>query len=354
MRPARRALALAAPALTVAAPLVASGPAGAAAPARAAASAPRAGAYTFAVIGDIPYGADQVARFPGWIQQINADPHVRSWSPTSATSRAARRVCSDEYFATIRHDFDRFADPLVYTPGDNEWTDCHRANNGGLQPARAAGARPLGVLRPARPTLGEHRCRSTLAGRPRAIPENVALPPRRRRLRGAARRRQQQRPAAVDRARQHRPTPEQSAEVHGPHGRPTIDEHARHLRPGARAPRPGRRACMQQADMFDPTVHADRATTSPRSSRSSRRSSTSRPPSSGPVYLFNGDSHVYNSDQPLAAGSPWLATYGVPRAADKLTRVTVDGSSNNDDYLRVRVGAPGEPLLSWQRVAYTS
>ena len=34
--------------------------------------------YTFAVIGDVPYGADQIAAFPGWIQQINADPAVRS------------------------------------------------------------------------------------------------------------------------------------------------------------------------------------------------------------------------------------------------------------------------------------
>ena len=42
------------------------------------------------------------------------------------------------------------------------------------------------------------------------------------------------------------------------------------------------------------------------------------------------------------------------RAADNLTRVTVDGSSNNTDYLRVRVGRPGTPLLSWERVPYTS
>ena len=34
----------------------------------------------------------------------------------------------------IRTQFDRFTDPLVYTPGDNEWTDCHRANNGGYHP----------------------------------------------------------------------------------------------------------------------------------------------------------------------------------------------------------------------------
>ena len=110
---------------------------------------------------------------------------------------------------------------------------------------------------------------------------------------------------------------------------------------------------MQQADMFDPTytpteddISAFRPWVQALAEESAHFA--------GPVYLLDGDSHVYNSDRPLATGSPWLATYGVPRAADRLTRVTVDGSSNNDDYLRVRVGAPGEPLLSWQRVAYTS
>jgi hypothetical protein len=29
----------------------------------------------------------------------------------------------------------------------------------------------------------------------------------------------------------------------------------------------------------------------------------------GPVYLFNGDSHVYNTDQPLVAGSSWMSFY---------------------------------------------
>ncbi len=47
-----------------------------------------------------------------------------------------------------------------------------------------------------------------------------------------------------------------------------------------------------------------------------------------------------------------LSTYRVHGAADNLTRVTVDGSSNNTDYLRVTVGAPGRPLLSWERVPY--
>ena len=57
---------------------------------------------------------------------------------------------------------------------------------------------------------------------------------------------------------------------------------------------------------------------------------------------------------PLAAGSRWLDFYGVQGSADNLTRVTVDGSSNNTDFLEVTVNRPGaEHVLSWQRVPYT-
>ncbi|MFP3686382.1 hypothetical protein SB847_22030, partial [Bacillus sp. SIMBA_026] len=57
----------------------------------------------------------------------------------------------------------------------------------------------------------------------------------------------------------------------------------------------------------------------------------------GPVYLINGDSHVYNQDHPLAAGSSWLSFYGQATAAKNLTRVTVDGSNNAKDWLKVTV-----------------
>ena len=39
----------------------------------------------------------------------------------------------------------------------------------------------------------------------------------------------------------------------------------------------------------------------------------------GPVYLFNGDSHVYNTDQPLVAGSSWMSFYEVSGSADNST-----------------------------------
>lgn len=42
------------------------------------------------------------------------------------------------------------------------------------------------------------------------------------------------------------------------------------------------------------------------------------------------------------------------QAADNLKRVTVDGSSNNRDYLRVSINRPGTAdILTWQRVPYT-
>src|SRR4051812_35212224 len=91
------------------------------------------GHETFAVIGDVPYGAAQVASFPGWVDQINADPDVELTFHVGDIKNGSTR-CDDAYYRMIRTQFDRFTDPLVYTPGDNEWTDCHRANNGAYQP----------------------------------------------------------------------------------------------------------------------------------------------------------------------------------------------------------------------------
>lgn len=48
--------------------------------------------------------------------------------------KAGSTPCSDEYFEKIRDYFQAFQHPLIYTPGDNEWTDCHRKAAGGYDP----------------------------------------------------------------------------------------------------------------------------------------------------------------------------------------------------------------------------
>ena len=71
----------------------------------------------------------------------------------------------------------------------------------------------------------------------------------------------------------------------------------------------------------------------------------------GPVYLFNGDSHRFNQDRPLASGSSWLDFYGVKHSADNLRRVTVDGSDLGEaDWLKVTVQPRGEELLAFEKV----
>jgi hypothetical protein len=118
----------------------------------------------------IPYGDAQIAQFPAVVDQINADPEVRLVTHLGDI-KSGSSLCTNDYFAQIRAQFDRFRDPLVYTSGDNEWTDCHRPTNGSYDPAEGhrapswpadadVGADPLHQLsrrRPPRPQAARHR-----------------------------------------------------------------------------------------------------------------------------------------------------------------------------------------------------
>jgi Calcineurin-like phosphoesterase len=92
-----------------------------------------ANALTLSVVGDLPYSAAQLEAFPSWVDEINSDPKVDLVVHLGDIKSGSTR-CDDNYYATIRGFFEAFKDPLVYTPGDNEWTDCHRVNNGQYNP----------------------------------------------------------------------------------------------------------------------------------------------------------------------------------------------------------------------------
>ena len=87
------------------------------------------GAFTFALIGDMPYGAEGELKFPNVIADINADRSL-SFVVHDGDIKNGSSLCSDEMFVNRLDLFNQFARPLIYVPGDNEWTDCHRANNG--------------------------------------------------------------------------------------------------------------------------------------------------------------------------------------------------------------------------------
>ena len=310
---------------------------------------PDGAGHTFAVIGDVPYGDAQVAAFPSWISQVNAAHPALTFHVGDIKNGSSR--CDEPYYRMIRADFDRFAGPLVYTPGDNEWTDCHRANNGAYAPLdRLALDRSVFFDRPGM-TMGQHPEKVTSEAR-HGFPENVSL-----------------RHDQVDFATLHvvgsnddlqpwtglgqtSATPEQVAEERARMA--NAIKLVRSTFASARQRHDRAVVLLQQADMFDPTYTpswSDISAFKPLVQALVEEASTFP----GPVYLFNGDSHVYNSDRPLAAGSSWLKTYGVNGWADNLRRVTVDGSSNNTDWLRVTITRPDSAeVLSWERVPYSS
>lgn len=91
------------------------------------------GRFSFALIGDMPYGPEGEAKFPNLQREINADRSL-AFVVHDGDFKNGSSLCSDDVFFNRLDLFNSFRQPLVFVPGDNEWTDCHRANNGGYDP----------------------------------------------------------------------------------------------------------------------------------------------------------------------------------------------------------------------------
>ena len=83
---------------------------------------------TYAVYGDSPYGADhaQFNATPAFIGTINADPQVGAVLHVGDLHSGSEN-CTVAYDQAIANFWKGFADPVYYTPGDNEWADCQKA-----------------------------------------------------------------------------------------------------------------------------------------------------------------------------------------------------------------------------------
>ena len=92
-----------------------------------------ANGFAFALIGDMPYGAEGNLKYPNVIADINADRKL-AFVVHDGDIKNGSSLCSDEMYAERLDLFNSFLHPLIYVPGDNEWTDCHRANNGAYDP----------------------------------------------------------------------------------------------------------------------------------------------------------------------------------------------------------------------------
>jgi hypothetical protein len=302
---------------------------------------------TYAIIGDTPYGAAQIANFPNDIKAINSDPNVQLVVHLGDIKDGSSR-CDTSYFQQIRSNFATFADPLVYTPGDNEWTDCHRTNNGGYQPdERLATIRSLFFDRPGH-TLGADR----LVAHQRApYVENVLW-------------------SDADTVFGTLNVPGSNNDL-APwfDANETDDQRQRQLQEyagrlvadlrwidrvfdAAQEQRASAVVVGIQADMFDPAAIAGDATSgfTPLVRELAKRARQFHKP----VLLLNGDSHLYEDDTPLAdPDGTNNKLYGIKQAVPNLRRITVQGSTNAPhEWLKLKIDPNTDDVFSWKNITF--
>ncbi|MDK2123549.1 hypothetical protein [Parachitinimonas caeni] len=89
--------------------------------------------FSFVAIGDMPYKIPEAyVGFDALIKGIN---RVKpAFSVHIGDIKSGSSPCTDENFQKVLEMFGSFEQPLVYTPGDNEWTDCHHEKAGKFDP----------------------------------------------------------------------------------------------------------------------------------------------------------------------------------------------------------------------------
>jgi hypothetical protein len=87
--------------------------------------------YSFGLWGDMPYArnGDNAQRLATVLASINQSDIAFSMYDGDIKDGSSK--CSDDVYTDALKMFGTLTKPVVYIPGDNEWTDCHRLNNGG-------------------------------------------------------------------------------------------------------------------------------------------------------------------------------------------------------------------------------
>lgn len=141
------------------------------------------GTVSFAVLGDAPYYLWENLQFGVVLEDLDA--HDLAW--VIHVGDIFWRPCTDELYLRSLRWFDGLRHPVVFTPGDNEWTDCWEAGSGGFDPldrlerlreiffadpTRSLGGRRISLVSQGR-GAGRGAAEPAAEGEPPAFPELV-------------------------------------------------------------------------------------------------------------------------------------------------------------------------------------
>jgi hypothetical protein len=324
---------------------------------------------TIAVFGDWPYNQNLIDNAPLLLKSVNADRavslvlhigdiHSGSMPCTSAGILPPIPTSDPGWNQKVYFQFQQFKAPVVYTPGDNEWTDCHKSKekSAGDPLKELAAVRSLFFARPGQ-TLGLHDMRVST----QALHFDSAYPEDAQFVENVMWEDSRVTFVTVNLPGSNNDGLPWTGTFNNPPAQAQeaaqrTDADIRWLQAAfAKAEANHSKAVVigLQADMWDPAavvaggdglfgytrfvkVLADLSTRFRR-----------------PVLLINGDSHVYGADHPLA--DPHSATgviHNTP-AVPNLTRITVQGSTSAPgEWLRLTIDTRAADVFSWVNVPY--
>ncbi len=89
----------------------------------------RGGEYSIGLWGDVPYSDVQVAEgVPNLIADVNR--RRLAFTVHDGDIKAGSSRCDDAVYQQFKAFLNSFRAPAIYSPGDNEWTDCDRPAGG--------------------------------------------------------------------------------------------------------------------------------------------------------------------------------------------------------------------------------
>ncbi|HWC74543.1 MAG TPA: metallophosphoesterase family protein [Gemmatimonadales bacterium] len=307
--------------------------------------------YTLAVVGDMPYGTHKLDSLPLLIDLINSDPKVDLVAHLGDIKAGSNSPCTNEYIDSIRVLFDHLKDPFVYTPGDNEWTDCHvgSKNNGLYTPTE----RLQFVRQVFFPVAGQ-----TLGGRKKQVLTEADDPANAQYVENTMWMESQVVFAALNLPGSNDDKASWGSTLPSDAGNYPSQATERDTRKQANLAWLDKAftiatdkdaagvVLLFQADMWDTTTSISGYDTLV--VRIGNLAATF----GKPVLLLEGDSHIYSVDYPYSPSSPLHSKHPSTPVAENVTRIVVEGDGNRTEYLRLTIDPQQNAgqLFSWERV----
>lgn len=324
---------------------------------------------TVAVFGDWPYSQNLLDNAPLLVNSVNADKkvaaifhlgdiHSGSMPCTSADILPAISTSNPNWNQKIFFNFQQFNAPLFYTPGDNEWSDCHKSKekSSGDPLKELASVRNLFFAKPGR-TLGVNDVRvasqadhfDPLYPADAKFVENVMWQNSKvlfvtLNMPGSNNNTVAWSGVFANPTAQAKEVAERSAaDIRWLETAFDVAEsdHARAV------------VVALQADMFDPEALVAGGDGLTEYTPFVKKLADLSVHFNRPVLLLNGDSDLYSTDFPLANPASSTGIIHHTQAVSNLQRITVQGSTNIPaEWLRLTIDTKRSPAFSWTNVAY--